>query len=324
MIKTLYFIFYMSIHSYVVAQSFPHPSNDPNWYLIFNDDFNSNTLDLNKWSPENGTWTYFGINSWSDDANHIKIIEGELVLTATYETTPHFGYNYVGGYVISKAVYKANDFFEVSCKLESKPGGFPAAWLFSGAGSCKTNNYREIDIMEHFGDWPNSVQTGIHFCDGTSRDKITQWTTDFNVSNAQHHTYSGYWGKKKIEFYINHIKHYEVPNDWKVKGSAQFRLNQAVRNFEDKPPSRENFPISLYVDWVNIYRLRCDANTTVTEIPNFSTFNYAVKKWITLSNLTSVPIYSKISLRAEEYIELKDGFEVPEKTIFCLDINQCK
>ena len=80
----------------------------------------------------------------------------------------------------------------------------------------------------------------------------------------------------------------------------------------------------MYVDYVKVYQLKCDKNTVVTKIPNFNTYNYAVKKSISLSGATIIPKSSNISLRATDFIELKPGFETPLGTEMYLDVSPCQ
>lgn len=318
------------ILNFSYSQNFPHPINDPNWDLIFEDDFSSSSIDANKWLLLNDVNFGYGLNSWNNDNNHISISNNKLKLTSTYESTPHFGNNFVGGYVRTHQNFNQNDFFEVSCRLQSIPGSFPAAWVWSGIGECDFNDYREIDIMEHFGFWENHIQTGIHFCDGpyvrhNNGGGITKWTGSFAVSNGNFHTYSCFWGINDILFYINNSLHNTVNNNGRVILTAPLAINQAVGAIDNNGtiPSSSNLPASLEVDWVKVYRLRCDNNVSVNEIPDFNTFNYSVKKNISLSGATTVPVNEEISLRAEEFIELRSGFEVPNNTTFSLDINTC-
>jgi hypothetical protein len=75
----------------------------------------------------------------------------------------------------------------------------------------------------------------------------------------------------------------------------------------------------MRVDWVRVHQLKCDKYTVINEIPNFNTYNHAVKKSITLSGATTIPANSNISLRATDFIELKAGFEVPTGRELYLD-----
>jgi len=52
--------------------------------------------------------------------------------------------------------------------------------------------------------------------------------------------------------------------------------------------------------------------------------NYAVKKSISLSSTTTIPQNNKICLRATDFIELKNGFEVPLGAELYLDVTPCE
>ena len=61
----------------------------------------------------------------------------------------------------------------------------------------------------------------------------------------------------------------------------------------------------------------------MNEIPNFGTYHYAVKKSISLTNATTIPAGSNITLRANDFIELKPGFEVGIGRSLYLDVSPC-
>jgi hypothetical protein len=62
----------------------------------------------------------------------------------------------------------------------------------------------------------------------------------------------------------------------------------------------------------------------ITQITNFSSFNYTVKKSITLSGTTTIPNGQNISLRAQDFIEFKDGFVLPNSSMdIVFNTNEC-
>lgn len=77
----------------------------------------------------------------------------------------------------------------------------------------------------------------------------------------------------------------------------------------------------MYVDQVNVYQIDCmDKNVVVNDISNFSTYNYSLKRSISLTNATTLPSNSDIVLYAREFIELDNGFSVPIGTSLYLDV----
>ena len=57
---------------------------------------------------------------------------------------------------------------------------------------------------------------------------------------------------------------------------------------------------------------------------NFNTYNYAVKKSISLSGVSSLSLGQNVFLRATDFIELKAGFEVPLGAELYLDVTPCE
>lgn len=77
----------------------------------------------------------------------------------------------------------------------------------------------------------------------------------------------------------------------------------------------------MYIDQANIYRLICDCEEQIDEIYDFVNYQYGVKKSISLSGMTHLPQNDNVCLRARDFIELSNGFEVPLGTEFYADVN---
>ena len=80
----------------------------------------------------------------------------------------------------------------------------------------------------------------------------------------------------------------------------------------------------MYVDYFNYYKLICDTTSEVNEIADYNTFDYGLKKSIKLSNLSSLDTNQNIYLKAKDFIELSNGFEVPIGATLDLHITQCE
>ena len=75
---------------------------------------------------------------------------------------------------------------------------------------------------------------------------------------------------------------------------------------------------------VNAYQIKYDCKTPIIEISDYDNFDYRVKKSITLSSASSLLSGQNVSLRATDFIELTNGFEVPEGAELYLDVNPCE
>ena len=77
------------------------------------------------------------------------------------------------------------------------------------------------------------------------------------------------------------------------------------------------------VNYFRYHQLKYDCKTVVTQIPNFNTYDYAVKKSISLNGTTTIPSNSNITLRATDFIELQPGFSIDTGRELYLDITPC-
>jgi beta-glucanase (GH16 family) len=312
-----------------------NPPQDKNWEIVFEDNFNSfNTVLWNKSHCIHGDEPQHYIS------NNVKIENGKLVLTTkkeNYQCTQnncncnHGIYNYTSGQIGSNKTYKYG-YYEIYAKLPSSSGYWPAFWFWYQSPNTQTSNcwYNEIDVFEAYGNNPNVIESRVHWgfqCPTDIYGSSEKGLHTCNYSNG-YHWYGIEWDSKKITWYIDRNSVRQIPNNMGgigIQNPMYIILNVALSTGNDNPVSPNTiFPNYMYVDQANAYRLKCDKNTVVNEILNFNTFYYAVKKSITLSGATTIPSNSNISLRATDFIELRDGFELPLGSELYLDITPCE
>ena len=246
-------------------------------------------------------------------------------------------YNYTSGWVATTPAYNTQfGYIEARIKLpfvrkNNKSWGFwPAFWTFIGADVPPPTNVAEIDIFEMFcGNYkkPNKFFTCLYTCylaqNPNCEDDfgITLEFSDFDFTDW--HTYAIEWNANRIIWYLDG-KVIRSQNDHGIVNPVRIILNLALQSYSGfLPPTSPAFQEYMYVDYVKVYQLKCDKTTVVNEISNFNTYNYAVKKSITMSNATTIPSGSNITLRATDFIELKSGFEVQTGRELYLDITPC-
>lgn len=320
-----------------------HPSNDANWTLIFNDNFN--TLNRAVWNVGNN-FSYTASDSWwfRDNPNNVFISNGILSLRAINQR--FMGRPFTGAYISTNELFGRNTFIEANIRIQPVPGNFPAFWLWRGNGGCGTNDYNEIDIMEYFGCWVDAYHSSVHYCVNGSRASGPIWNhlngrwvntgnssslggflTNTNIGNGGFHTFSGFWQRDFITYQYDNIIHRIHSNNNTIQFPMPIVLSQAVStavcSTYVKPPPN-NFPMTMEVDWVRVYQLNCDRNTIVTQIPNFNTFNWAVKRSYSLTNTTTVPNNANVSLMARDFIDLNNNFSIPNNTNFSITIIDCQ
>jgi beta-glucanase (GH16 family) len=205
-------------------------------------------------------------------------------------------------------------------------GLWPAFWTFtSGAGQ----NACEIDIFEMYGcKGSNHIETNIHrvYDYAAPYDTATMYLQEDDLNNFSYtdwHIYAIEWDPNKIIWYVDNTPIRLMYNHG-ITGNVKLILNVAAQETK-KCALPTGLPIndSMFVDYIRTYRLKCDNQTVVTEIPDFSLYEYSVKKSITLGSGTTIPLSSDISLRATDFIELLPDFEVPAGCELYLDVSPC-
>ena len=321
--------------------------NDPHWKATWSDDFN--TFDNTKWvkadycdhggAPhlhlKENVWVANGCLVIRTDNNKVNCPSPAPVPTAWSCGSCKQGiHNYTSGYVESRHTYNTRfGYIEGRFKLPymSKPnpnpttgygyGLWPSFWTFIGDGVSGASNVAEIDIFEMLGKLPsNTITTNTHRFYSNDVDHY-QETVLTNFTYTDWHTYSIEWDANKIIWYVDG-KIIRTLTNHNIIDPIRIILGNGIDK-DHLPPTSPSFTEYMYVDYIKVYQLKCDKYTVVNEISNFNTYNYAVKKSITLSGATTIPKNSNIFLRATDFIELKPGFEVPLNAELYLDINPC-
>lgn len=321
--KTIILLFSFQIKIY--SQEFGFPNNDPNYQIHFVDDFSIvGTPSSTNWNVDIGV-----VSTNGGDPNpgyctarqsNVKVDYGKLYLTALREDFN--GYKFTGGSVTSKSNFNVGCYIECFAKL-GQGKNLSAFWTWGGDGSCNQwLDYREIDIIEWFGNNLNG-DFNIHRCVTTgSSGRKAYPDILYSIDNINSfHRFSTYWTTQNISIYI----------DDKPKIEPLSNLNSALKSSMVINLWNIKHPWYIYplnstfeIDYVRVWRLKeCDTSN-INQISNFNTFNYTIKKSYTLSNTTIFPTNKNISLRGSDFIELKNGFELSEinKDIL-LNTNTC-
>lgn len=333
--KILFFIItclLLNNNALLLAQT---PNNDYNWQLQWEDEFNDSTLP--KWWKSNLSDHNGEPQLYIDD--NISVSNGNLVIeinnndTVFNNVTKH----YTSGLIKSRKNYHTKfGYIEGRIKLPYKRGLWPAFWTWRG----DTQNYSndaEIDIFEMLGGKcpSNTITTNIHTCyfSGICDENHYEELTLPNFDYEDWHTYSVEWDSLKISWYLDNKLIRNIANkelDYsgnRIIDSVQILINIAINSVDNGVYYPTNYPFFqeyMYVDYVKVYQLTCDKDAVVNEISNYNTFNYGVKKSISLSGVSSLVSGQNVSLRATDFIELKNGFEVPLGAELYLDINTCE
>jgi beta-glucanase (GH16 family) len=225
--------------------------------------------------PEAGKWSYdVGGHGWGNQElqsyterrlDNARVQDGTLIIEARRENWQ--GMEYTSARLVTKS---KGDWtygrFEISAKLPSGRGTWPAIWMLPtqwtyGNGGWPDNG--EIDIMEHVGFDPGWVHGSVHTRLYYSQIG-TQKTAKIRIPDAQSvfHVYALEWSAQKIEVYVDSTKYFTFTNEgkgwqtWPFDKQFHLLLNIAVGGgwggAQGVDPSI--FPQRMEVDYVRVYK----------------------------------------------------------------------
>ena len=240
------------------------------WNIVWQDEFDKDSLDLTKWSREIGGhgWGNNELQFYTDSDSNSYVENGNLILKA--QVVPQGIGSSKGLRYYSSArlrTYGKGDWkygrIEVKAKVASGQGIWPAIWmlptdwLFGGWPSSG-----EIDIMEHVGYDLGVVHGSVH-TEAYNHKINTQRSSARKIANVdtEFHVYSIIWDKDKISFFIDDVQYFLFENDqqgnyktWPVDQRFHLLINIAVGgDWPGNPDNSTNFPRKMLVDYVRVY-----------------------------------------------------------------------
>ena len=332
------------------------PLNDRNWQLKWEDDFSAFDT-INRWVRahhcdhyNSQPRLYLKENVWVADSTLVIEINSDEAdcLSPTPPTgacstcVPEIHYYYTSGWVETKTPSKYDtQFGHIEARVKMPYGKkffHHAFWVH--VGNVPHSNPAEIDIFENLGWLPvNVITTNVHPCYHNSDSTSPGYNPDCDERYyyAVHefsdfdyrdwHTYAIEWDADRIIWYLDNNPIRTVIDHGIIDPTRIiFNVNMSGTYAPTIPPP---FRDRMYVDYIKVHQLKYDCDTTVVnEIYDFNTYNYAVKKSITLSGATNFGTITSekrrsISLRASDFIALQPGFEVPLGVDIYMDVNPC-
>lgn len=261
--------------------------------LVWSDEFDGQSgvtvdLDDTKWFKQ--TYPIQGGQSWANgEVQHYThridnsyISNGTLKIVAkkeTYTNSDNVTKNYTSARLNSKYAFTYGK-VEIKAKMPFGVGTFPALWMLgqnitepggywaASKGTTPWPDCGEIDIIEHWGDNQDFVQSALHnrsSFGGTVNkggQKITNASTEF-------HIYTLEWNADKMIFSVDGVKHYTY--------------NPAIKNIQNWPYSAPQYLLfnvailpniatgftesAMEVDYVRVYQ-ESEATASISEIDN--------------------------------------------------------
>lgn len=243
--------------------------------LVWADEFNTNgPINDNNWYhqtqlPTSGSWYNGEIQHYTDRTSNSYVENGLLKVIAKKENFTDQGQTkqYTSARLNSKFAFKYGR-VEFSAKLPFGVGTWPAVWMLGknidergaywhnlGFGNTPWPACGEIDILEHWGQNQNFVQSAIHSPSSFGNTVNLGGQTIPNASNS-FHLYSMEWTPDKIEFSVDSVVHYTYEPTLKNNSTWPFDLEQYLLiNIAILPNISLTFTQSaLEIDYIRIYQ----------------------------------------------------------------------
>lgn len=230
--------------------------------LVWQEDFNGNSLDLLVWNYELGDGCP-NICGWGNNERQVytkdnhEIKDGFLIINTKKEANSYTSTR------ITTAQKKEFQYgrIEARAKVPTGNGIWPAFWMLGS--NIKTVGWPkcgEIDILEYVGKEPKTVFTTLHTEDshGNSINSKKTIIPDIEIG---FHIYAIDWSEEKIDFFVDNKLVYSFnPKDknekvWPFNQKFYIILNVAVGgNFGGPNVDDTIFPQQFIVDYIKVYQ----------------------------------------------------------------------
>ena len=249
----------------VTDSGFSTPISYDNMKLVWNDEFNSTSLDEQYWNYEIGT----GNNGWGNNElqyyrkENTSVNNGYLFIEARKEGFE--GRSYTSSRLTTEGKF---DFkygrVDIRARLPEGQGYWPALWMLgSNFRSVGWPACGETDIMEMIGggDGKDNVVHGtIHWRENGSHANFGGSTKLLAGSfSDQFHVFSIIWQERSIRWFLNDTQYHVVntsPEDLSEFRESFFLIfNVAVGgNWPGSPNGGTIFPQQMVVDYVRVFQ----------------------------------------------------------------------
>lgn len=251
----------------------PGDEADPDWTLVWSDEFNGDSLDESKWNYVQGGGGYGNkeLQNYTNRPENIRVENGKLIIEALKEK--YQGNDYTSAKIETKSKGEwTYGRFEIKAKLPEGKGMWPAIWMMP-ADKDKYGGWPvggEIDIMEFLGHDPGKIYGTIHYGNPHTHSGGNYTLPDGQKFSDDFHIFSIEWAPGELKWFVDGIL-YATKNEWFSKGSAAseanaypapfdrdfyLQLNLAVGGeWPGNPDSTTDWsiPKQLVVDYVKIY-----------------------------------------------------------------------
>ncbi|WP_434615231.1 glycoside hydrolase family 16 protein [Tabrizicola sp. M-4] len=237
--------------------------------LVFNDEFDTQTLNRLKWT-RCYWWDKQGCTNLSNNnlqwymRDNVTVEDGKLVLTARPETVVGWEgrkFPYTSGMVTSGRYYAEHPsasrfdatygFFEMRAKIPAGQGLWPAFWLLPS----KHESLPEIDIMEVLGHDPSLLELHFHYRNSAGEKRSAGYAVRTTNLSQGWHTYGVDWSPEHIIWYLDGQEVWRFSDRSRIPNEPMYMIvNLAVGgDWPGNPDETTRFPARMEVDYIRAW-----------------------------------------------------------------------
>ena len=231
--------------------------------LVWSDEFDGSTINMNNWTFEIGTgnwgWGNNELQYYQEDNS--SIIEGNLVIEARRQSFES------SNYTSSRLITRGKQSFkygriDIRAVMPEGQGIWPALWMLG------TNHFQvgwptcgEIDIMEMIGgdERENVVYGTAHWNQGGLVSYGQSMTNQSGKLSEEYHVYSIIWDEQSIRWFFDDINYNTIDITPEALSAFHddffFIMNIAVGgNWPGSPDNTTIFPQWMIVDYIRVFQ----------------------------------------------------------------------
>ncbi len=248
----------------------PHSDSNGAWHLVFDDEFESDTLDSSAWVTCYW-WDLEGCTNLGNSElqwyrpDQVSVHQGVAVLTA--EAQPAIGWEgaefpYRSGLISTGRATSDLDeeprfafqygYAEMRARVPSGQGLWAAFWMLPVTHESKP----EIDVFEILGDNPGEFIAHLHWLDDEGeRQNLGHKSTDADLSDG-FHIYAVEWSEDSLVWFVDGVERWRVDDAAIVPSEPLYLIaNLAVGGDYPGPPDETTeFPANLEIDYVRVWQ----------------------------------------------------------------------
>lgn len=221
------------------------------WTLVFDDEFNGTSLDMQKWNIEDSSpggyqncCLDYGVQRFTPQA--ISLSQGSLRITTQIQRMG--GHAYTSGAITTENKFSFKyGRVDIRARLPQTQGYWPALWLLPRR--VIGIEPFEIDIMELLGKDPRTVHMTNYW--GTSKNTEGFTGPDFSQN---YHEFSVVWTSTSISWYIDGIPRFKSTQGISDQSMYLIINSTLGGGWTGNPDKSTVLPQYMDIDYVRIYQ----------------------------------------------------------------------